>query len=201
MGGEAAHVLIHLSWYLSWVIGGLFLASAVHKLLDLRTFYRHVLAYEVVPERLARTVSRVIPFLELTGASLLLTGWQVRLASGILLGLLLLFSIAIGLNLGRGRRQLDCGCGGLMGSQRLHPALILRNGLLGVGAIVPMLLGRPSSLPLVEWGSVALLSVASLLALAGRSSIQEAWETISRLDRTLAEASRPLSASHEEGAR
>ena len=44
-----------------------------------------------------------------------------------------LYSVAVGVNLARGRRELDCGCGGPGGGLRRGPGLLLRHlGLRGL---------------------------------------------------------------------
>jgi hypothetical protein len=55
--------------------------------------------------------------------------------------LLTLYSVAIGINLVRGRGTIDCGCGGPGGARPLRADLLLRNAgvavLLGAAAITP----------------------------------------------------------------
>jgi hypothetical protein len=52
---------------------------------------------------------------------------------------LLLYGFAIAVNLARGRRDIDCGCGGLMERQALSEALVLRNALLAGAALASAL--------------------------------------------------------------
>jgi hypothetical protein len=58
-------------------------------------------------------------------------------------GLLLLYGLAIGINLLRGRSEIDCGCLGPAGRQSLSSWLLARNSLLALGAAL-------SSLPLSD---------------------------------------------------
>jgi hypothetical protein len=49
--------------------------------------------------------------------------------------LLALYTAAIGVNLARGRRDVDCGCAGPGGRQTLQGGLVARNALLAAAAL------------------------------------------------------------------
>lgn len=105
----------------------LWLCSFVHKLRDPARFRSALWDYQLLPPS------------SVDAAAALLTGLEGVLAVGLVVpatapeaalagaGLLLLYAAAIAWNLLRGRRDLDCGCGGAAGSQPLGPALVLRN--------------------------------------------------------------------------
>ena len=91
---------------------------------------------------------------------------------GVLIGLalvgvspLLVYAAAVGMNLARGRRDIDCGCAGFGRRQSLHEWLLARNLLYvviaGGAALVPV--ARP-----LTWfdALTALLAVSALAALA-----------------------------------
>src|SRR5581483_3846048 len=88
----------------------LFGAAAFHKLRDSREFVGVVAAYRLTSERLSTAIARLLPVLELAVAvGIWITAARVAAA---LLGaaLLVIYAAAIGINLARGRRDIDCGC-------------------------------------------------------------------------------------------
>ncbi|MBJ6950286.1 hypothetical protein JG666_23760, partial [Vibrio cholerae] len=58
--------------------------------------------------------------------------------------LLLVYSVAISINLLRGRKEISCGCGGVLGNHKLSWMLVVRN--LFIGAVSVILLMYPLSL-------------------------------------------------------
>jgi hypothetical protein len=105
-------------------------SGAASKLYDRWDFARAIEAYEILPERLVPVFAMTWPLLELAAGVLLLPGATRGL--GIVLALLVLLaaSAAVVVNLARGRRMLDCGCGGLSGRQPVSWWLVVRNGVL-----------------------------------------------------------------------
>jgi len=92
------------------------IAAALSKLRDRDEFHGVVVNYRVLPDMLAYPFARMLPYLELSFAVLLLIN-AVTAYAGVLVALLLLsFAIAIGINLARGRTHIDCGC--LRGAER-----------------------------------------------------------------------------------
>ena len=90
-------------------------------------------------------------------------GWMTLLWGGLLvlagLGLLGVVTGAVIVNLLRGRTDLDCGCGGAGGDQRLSWGLVLRNALLA--AALAFAAARPGERDLV-WLDYATMLVATL---------------------------------------
>lgn len=96
----------------SSVLAAVFLLSAVRKIRDLRYFTGAVAAYRLLPRSWVRPFVYTLPWLELALGLMLLLGWRTREAAIISAMLLLLFLFAMGVNLARGRTDLDCGCSG-----------------------------------------------------------------------------------------
>jgi hypothetical protein len=101
-----------LGWAASAALALVFALAVWHKLRDLGAFAASVAAYELLPAQLAPLAAT-----QLAVAELLLVGTLVlppaRTGAALAaLGLLALYSAAIGVNLVRGRRDLDCGCTG-----------------------------------------------------------------------------------------
>lgn len=110
-----------------WVLAAVFLAAAVSKLGDQQRFVQVVLAYNVLPKRLARLFATLVPWIEAVISVLLVVGLATR-AAAIVCGLLLAsFIVAIGINLARGRTELDCGCFGPTHRQKISGGLVVRN--------------------------------------------------------------------------
>lgn len=126
-------------------VGAVLLIGAIEKLRDPSAFRESVRHYQLLPAVMVPAFAGAVPLLEvLAGASLLpVAGRQI----GALLatGLLLTFTAALVINLQRGRRGIDCGCGGIA-SAPLGGGLVLCNlglMLLAVLAAMPVH-GRPT---------------------------------------------------------
>ena len=114
----------------------LFAAAAVHKGRDLAGFVRTIESYRLLPGALAPFVAPVFVGAEtLLVALLLLPRFDPAGGLGAVL-LLGAYSIAIGVNLARGRRDIDCGCLGPAGRQPISGRLLARNALLIAGGLV-----------------------------------------------------------------
>lgn len=112
------------------------LIGAIDKLRDLELFAAIVDNYRILPTGLVNGFARVVPVAEISAAALLLWPAARIFGATLALALLALFSGAIALNLLRGRRDVDCGCGGASGRQPLSWWLALRNAALAFMALV-----------------------------------------------------------------
>lgn len=123
-------LIIHLS------LGILFATAALSKLRNRRDFYATVLAYQLLPPRWAMDLGVILPWAEVAIAAGLMLGiGPARFAAT---SLLLAYALAMAVNLRRGRRDLDCGCGGA--PQPLSAWLVIRNIVLAGAALAPSLL-------------------------------------------------------------
>lgn len=113
----------------------LLLAAAVHKFRDLADFQRVVEAYGLLPKIATGWVARAIPALESAGAALLWVPATAGAGAALAFGLLGAYSAALAVSLARGRRDIDCGCGGFGAEQTVHLGLLLRNGALLLAAV------------------------------------------------------------------
>ncbi len=136
--------------------------AAFHKLKDRATFEGQFAAYALLPEGFVHPMSRALPLVE--GAAALFLLARSEHASLLSAALFLLYAGAMGINLARGRHDIDCGCGGPEGRQTLHWALVLRNLLLAVGAFA---IGLPSEMRPLIWAdyAIAVLGLLAFLAL------------------------------------
>jgi len=121
--------------------GLLFLVAAIHKLRDLRRFSEVFAAYRLLPPAAARLLAAVVPALELAVAVGLLFDNLRPPALWIGIVLLLGYAAGIGVNLARGRRDLDCGCAGPYDRRPIAAWMVWRN----------LCLALPLSAALLPW--------------------------------------------------
>ena len=114
------------------LLAGVLVVAAVSKLADREGSRQAVVAFGV-PERLAAGVALLLPIAELTVAALLLPASTALAGALGALALLLLFSVAIAVNLARGRAP-DCHCFGQLHSAPAGPGTLIRNGALAAVA-------------------------------------------------------------------
>src|SRR5215467_4401719 len=104
----------------------LFASAALHKLRDLRRFTEALRAYRVLPDGAVR-LAPLVPLAELTIAAGLFPS-AARFGAGLGGAVLLVaYAGAIAVNLGRGRRDLACGCGGPDDARPIAPWMVVRN--------------------------------------------------------------------------
>ena len=88
--------------------------------------YNAVILYEIIPKQFTRVfiwLETVFEFF--IGISFLLSFATSYVIIGAIL-LLMIYSIAIVVNITKGRINLDCGCGGLVGTHKLSKILVFR---------------------------------------------------------------------------
>lgn len=112
----------------------LFAGAAVSKLRHAEEFYGVVRNFRLTPERLARPVAAVLPWAELAVAAGLAVPAVAPFAAGTAGALLAVFGVAIGVNVARGRTQIDCGCFRNGMKQPLSWLLVVRNAALATAA-------------------------------------------------------------------
>jgi hypothetical protein len=159
-------------------MAAIFLQACVHALRDWPAYAAIVENYRLLTPGLARAAARALPPAELAAAVLLLT--PPLTFAGPLLGLLLMgaFTVAVWVNVARGRVRIDCGCGGATG-QQLSRGLVARNlllcGLLAVAMLAPLpapidaafaagVLGAAGFLVLLYFAANQLMANAQALA-------------------------------------
>jgi len=140
----------------------LFASAASHKLRAPQRFARQLEDYALFPPPLLAPLTRLVPLLEAGLAlALLLPATRPWAALGAAL-LLAVYAAAIGINLWRGRRDIDCGCSGPGQVQPLRPVLLLRNGILAALALLAGLTPETRALGVLD-GLIALLAGGTLV--------------------------------------
>jgi uncharacterized membrane protein YphA (DoxX/SURF4 family) len=120
------------------------LTGAWQKLRDPVLFAAAVENYRLLPDSLIAPLARLLPWWEAAaGALLLLPDWR-QVGAMLTIALLLTVTAAVAINILRGHREIDCGCGGLtaqVGDQTLSWGLVTRN-LLMIGASLLTMAGE-----------------------------------------------------------
>jgi hypothetical protein len=117
----------------------LFASAGAHKLRDLARFADVFAAYRVLPNALARRLAWLIPSLELGVAAGLLWGPSRRTAVIAAFVVLIAYASGLGLNLLRGRRDLDCGCGTARNHRAIAAWMVWRNLILAAALGIALL--------------------------------------------------------------
>lgn len=93
----------------AWILGGVFLAAAVPKIIDPPGFAHEVSNYQILPRGAVHAVALVIPWIEVFAALALISGFKRRSGSFLTLSMLAVFLVALSINLAR-NHPVDCGC-------------------------------------------------------------------------------------------
>ncbi|MCP5050537.1 MAG: DoxX family membrane protein [bacterium] len=112
------------------LLGGIFIAASIDKITHARAFSDIVYNYQLLPEMFIYVWAITLPWLEFISGILLVTGIYKRAAASMLGGLLVIFIIAISINLIRGI-EFDCGCFSTLASESsIEPVTILIRDIL-----------------------------------------------------------------------
>lgn len=132
-----------LSLIIRFTFGTIFLWSGASKLADLGDFADAIRLYRLIPRVTAGAAARLVAWVEAALGTALLVGIGISWASRVGIGLLAIFTVAVGLNLIRGRR-IPCGCS-RNSTEPIQIKHILRNA---VGVLALVYLAR---LPVHRW--------------------------------------------------
>jgi hypothetical protein len=152
-----------------------FLQAAIGKLRSWRALEGVIANYRIVPAGLARPAALALPPVELGLASALLVSddTSIRVIASLLL---LVFAAAMGVNLLRGRREIDCGCFQSDLRQSLGWTLVARNLVLAALAGLPTSSLTPVlMLQAYAAGLVLFIAYAALDTLAATGPRLRAW--------------------------
>ena len=134
------------SWILRGGLAALFAVAATHKLRDLETFGETLRAYQIIGSAWIAPAGAALVLAEIGVAAALVLSPNARVGATGAAVLLLLYSFGIGLNLARGRRDIDCGCLGPSARSPLSGGLLVRNGVLIIAALLAGLPVAPRAL-------------------------------------------------------
>jgi hypothetical protein len=131
------------------LIALVYLSAAIGKLRHLSVFHGVVANYRLLPSFLVAPVAYGLPPVEAAIGAALLLGLRSAWAEWAAAGLLLVFALAMGINLRRGRSNIDCGCFQSALRQPLRWALVMRNIVLALLLGLAMRTSGPA-----DWRSV-----------------------------------------------
>lgn len=137
----------------------LFGLSVLHKASAFRVYEQTVADYRLLPDRLSGVAAALMLVVEVTVVVALLSlapGWPYAMAAA----LLIVYALAIGINLARGRRQIDCGCGGPPG-QTISGVLVFRNLLL---AAIAVFFATGTAVRSLSFADILVAMAAALIA-------------------------------------
>ena len=97
--------------------------------------------YRLLPDALVAPAAVLLPGVELLVAAGLLLGFAPAAPLGAI-ALLLVFAAAMAINIGRGRRHIDCGCGHVALRQQLGWSQVTRNLALATALLPALAAGR-----------------------------------------------------------
>jgi len=104
-------------------LGAIFVAASLPKLLDPPSFAQMIYNYRLVPGGAINAIALLMPWLELlSGVALILGIWR-RPAAAMIGAMLLVFIVAISINLARDN-AVNCGCFDLTSASKSHDELI-----------------------------------------------------------------------------
>jgi hypothetical protein len=153
-----------LMWTLALALSIICTTSAAMKFAGIGQFAAAVENYRMLPPLLVPLVVWFIPALESAAALGLLLETTRPAAALLMVALLAVFTGAIGVNIARGRREIDCGCFGPLLKQSLSGWLIARNAVLLGAALAVAIPARPRSLELVDLATI-VFGAATLVVL------------------------------------
>jgi len=136
------------AWVATGLLSAIFAAAAWHKFRAPNEFASVLGDYRVLPAAIAATLAPVVPFAEALVAIGLWVPASRALAAAAAAALLGTYAAAIGLNLFRGRRSIDCGCTWGGGTAGLSGWLLIRNAALLLPCALVVLERTPRS---VSW--------------------------------------------------
>jgi hypothetical protein len=149
----------------------LFASAGIHKVRGVARFTEIFVAYRVLPNVLGRRISRLIPCFEVAIAIALLWEPSRRMAVIAAIAALIAYALGMGLNLLRGRRDLDCGCGTARDRRPIAGWMVWRNLFLAAA------LGS-AALP---WSPRALNSTDLLTVMGGLIVAVALYAAVDRL--------------------
>lgn len=148
----------------------LFLTAAWSKLTHVEEFYGVVRNFRLVPDGASRILAWALPVAELLIAVGLVVRPLTPLAASAAAVLLVVFAIALGINVLRGRTSIDCGCLRQGLKQPVSGSLVVRNLVLAALAVViVVMLPRVGQAGLVDITTGLMAGATAMLIYLGAS--------------------------------
>ena len=142
-------------------LGLLFVVAAWHKLRDPRRFAATLGEYHLVPARFAPAAAACVVLAEL-GSVVALVGWP-RGGATAAAALLAVYGSAIAVNLARGRRHIDCGCGKPAARREIGAWMVARNAVVTIAALAAAVL-QVAARELIWLDACTIVATTAMLA-------------------------------------
>lgn len=128
------------------ILGGLFIYASLDKIVNPHAFARIIHNYKLVPGIFIYAMAITFPWIEMIAGLFLVAGIFKRTAAIILSGMLLIFSVAISINLIRGLK-FDCGCfsTSLTESGSDPVGLLMRDILILIPGLIIIFFQKPAT--------------------------------------------------------
>lgn len=114
----------------------LFLTTGYEKLVDKEKHFAILKEYRILPKNYIRLLGTIEIYTELITGAMLLIGLFLKVFVLISITLFLIYSSAISINLIKGKKEISCGCGGIVGHHHLSWKLVIRNFIFIILAII-----------------------------------------------------------------
>jgi hypothetical protein len=162
---------ITISFIIRFLLVFIFARGVLHKLRNFSHFTVQLSSYRLVPDSLIPAFSCFLILVEgFLAFSLLVEGWLYP--SLIAAAILAFYAGAMGINLLRGREDLDCGCNGPSNFvQGISWALIVRNCVLAIFALAA---ASPVTSRSVSVADITTVVFASIAVICIYASIEQA---------------------------
>jgi hypothetical protein len=142
-------------------LGLLFVVAAWHKLRDPRRFAATLGEYHLVPARFAPAAAACVVLAEL-GTVVALVRWP-RGGATAAAALLAVYGSAIAVNLARGRRHIDCGCGKPAARREIGAWMVARNAVVTIAALAAAVL-QVAARELIWLDACTIVAATAMLA-------------------------------------
>lgn len=159
---------------LSVALGLMLAGAAWHKLSSLSEFRAVLADYQLLPSFVVAPAALLIPASEILLGLAWLAGFARGIVAPLTAAMFAVYAIAIAINLLRGRLHISCGCG-LGGAssenQPLSWVLVVRNAVLVMLALLPLLTESERSFGWFDWLTFIATVLTSALLYLGASQL------------------------------
>ena len=127
-----------------FILGGLFIYASIDKIVHPHAFAKIIYNYQLMPDVFIYFMAVTLPWVEIVAGLALVAGVYRRPAAVILSSLLVVFSIAISINLLRGL-NFDCGCFSTVTTEAGSDpvGLLIRDILMLIPGLIIIFFHRP----------------------------------------------------------
>ncbi len=120
-------------------LAAIFLYAGVPKVLNAQVFLMETRAYQMLPNSILPSFVVILAMIEVLAGALLLLGVWIRPSANVILGMLIMFVVAISVAMLRGL-DIECGCFS-GGGQKIGFQLLVRDAIM-IAMLIPIYLDR-----------------------------------------------------------